>query len=354
MMLVQRLIARMRALIWPFLSAICSNSAPATSSSAKGFDPPSDTCPTVPEALEMSTAELQKTLSHLQSTSPPSPQKVAALLTTAKKQLLQLNALLPTSSTPPPVLSLARQTLETGALLSIRLQDPDAFTRYFQQLQPFYEVPSSNFKPAGDGQRSKVTGLYLLLLLTKGDYAGFHTVIEGLEVEKGGHAVGDKAGPGLEADKFIGYPVKLERWLMEGSYDRVWAATKREGVPGEEFGVFSEVRVTPSSSLFVFIWRLMMLNTLLQVLIGTIRSEIASCSEKAYPSLPIANAKNLLFLESEGSVVEFAGRRDWVVRDGRIYFPLQQGEDTSDEKDMASEAMIANTIGYARELETIV
>lgn len=62
----------------------------------------------------------------------------------------------------------------------------------------------------------------------------------------GGQAVGDKAGAGLEADKYIGYPVKLERWLMEGSYDRVWGATKREGVPGEEFGVFSEVSISSS------------------------------------------------------------------------------------------------------------
>lgn len=46
---------------------------------------------------------------------------------------------------------------------------------------------------------------------------------------------------GLEADRYIGYPVKLERWLMEGSYDRVWGATKKEGVPSEEFAVFSEV-----------------------------------------------------------------------------------------------------------------
>lgn len=166
----------------------------------------------------------------------------------------------------------------------------------------------------------------------------------------GGQAVGNKAGPGLEADKYIGYPVKLERWLMEGSYDRVWGATKREGVPGEEFGVFSEVSITFPTA---------MKNDdtdscLYQVLIGTIRSEIASCSEKAYPSLPIANAKNLLFLESEGSVVDFAKERGWVVKDGRIYFPLQRGEEASEEKDMASELMIANTIGYARELETIV
>ena len=94
----------------------------------------------------------------------------------------------------------------------------------------------------------------------------------------------------------------------------------------------------------------------MQVLIGTIRSEIASCSEKAYPFLPISNAKNLLFLDSEGSVVEFAHARGWVVRDGRIYFPTQQGHDGRTEKEIlvASEQVIENTIGYARELETIV
>ena len=91
-------------------------------------------------------------------------------------------------------------------------------------------------------------GLYLLLLLTRGDYAGFHCVLEGLEMEAG--IVGndddddgvDGATGGLEEDRFIGYPVRLERWLMEGSYDRVWKATKGGvGVPGEEEGVFSEV-----------------------------------------------------------------------------------------------------------------
>ncbi|MDI1485159.1 MAG: regulatory particle non-ATPase [Ramalina farinacea] len=275
----------------------------------------------------MSTSELTSTLRHLQSTPPPSPDQISSLLSKAKRQLLQLNALLPTASTSPQVLHLARATLETGALLSIRLQNPDAFTRYFQQLLPFYELPPSSYSPEGEGQRSKVTGLYLLLLLTKGDYAEFHTVLEGLETEFGGGK-----GKGLEEDKFIGYPVKLERWLMEGSYDRVWKAVGREGVPSEEFGVFSEV------------------------LIGTIRAEIASCSEKAYPSLPIPNAKNLLFLESEGGVVQFAQSRGWIVKDGRIWFPFQHGEEAPSGKEtlVTSGQVIENTIGYARELETIV
>ena len=198
----------------------------------------------------MSTSELTKVLSQLHSHTRPSPEKISSLLSKAKRQLLELDALLPTPTTPPHILLLAREILETGALMSIRLQQPDAFTRYYQQLLPFYELPESSFKSShheahrahAKGQRSKVTALYLLLLLTKGDYAGFHTVLEGLEVEEAGTAGGS------EKDEFIQYPVKLERWLMEGSYDRVWGATKREGVPSEEFAVFSEVCTPPTSS----------------------------------------------------------------------------------------------------------
>lgn len=93
-----------------------------------------------------------------------------------------------------------------------------------------------------------------------------------------------------------------------------------------------------------------------QVLINTIRSEIASCSERAYPSLPISNAKNLLFLDSEGAVIQFAQSRGWLAKDGRVYFPQQEEEAQAAEKDVmsASGSVIENTLGYARKLETIV
>ena len=99
-----------------------------------------------------------------------------------------------------------------------------------------------------------------MLLLTKGDYAGFHTVLEGLEMENAlkeapSHHPSMPTGKGdiphrrdslgravLEGDVFLKYPVMLEQWLMEGAYDRVWAAVKKDGVPSEEFAVFSEVR----------------------------------------------------------------------------------------------------------------
>ena len=72
------------------------------------------------------------------------------------------------------------------------------------------------------------------MLLSVGDYAGFHTVLEGLEISSG-HSE-------MEKNEFIQYPVRLEQALMEGSYDKVWGETKGERVPSEEFGVFSEVR----------------------------------------------------------------------------------------------------------------
>lgn len=95
-----------------------------------------------------------------------------------------------------------------------------------------------------------------------------------------------------------------------------------------------------------------------QILTSQIRSEIASSSEKAYPSLPISSTKSLLFLESEGAVIDFARQRGWSIRDGHIYFPdsadaTESGDSAAQEKEF-SRAIIENTLGYARELETIV
>jgi 26S proteasome regulatory subunit N12 len=90
-----------------------------------------------------------------------------------------------------------------------------------------------------------------------------------------------------------------------------------------------------------------------KILTTQIRSEIASSSERAYPSLPLSSTKSLLFLDSEGAVIEFAQQRGWIVRDGQIFFPAAGAEAEEPEKDF-SQTVIENTLGYARQLETIV
>ncbi|KAI0848828.1 SAC3/GANP/Nin1/mts3/eIF-3 p25 family-domain-containing protein [Daldinia vernicosa] len=320
------------------VTPVALSSLPSTAPSSPVL-PPSSLSPP-PQRFNMAERTLQQILNQLRSNPGLPYAEASSLLSKAKIQLLQLKAATPGApgstggAASPQHLALARDVYEQGALFSIRARNPDAFTRYVSQLQPFYELPGT----ATGGERNKVTGLYLLLLLTQGRYAEFHSELETL----GTRAKESGAGE-IEGDRFLGYSINLERWLMEGSYDRVWKALKSREVPSEEYGVFSEI------------------------LTSQIRSEIASSSERAYPSLPLSSTKSLLFLDSEGAVVDFARHRGWVVRDGNIYFPTSaatvDGEpinvasssdaDAGEEQEF-SRMVIENALGYARELETIV
>ncbi len=54
--------------------------------------------------------------------------------------------------------------------------------------------------------------------------------------------------------------------------------------------------------------------------------------------------------------MDFARQRGWIIKDGQIFFPsasAEAGEEGEQEKEM-SQMVIENTLGYARELETIV
>jgi hypothetical protein len=149
----------------------------------------------------MAEKELTTVLTQLEkSLKSHNYEQSTSLLSKAKIALLNLNALIPQEKSSRKHLQLARDTLELGAIISIRLKDTVSFTRYFQQLQPFYSLPETlEVAAAQDGKK-------------------------------------------LEDDQFIQYPIRLEQALMEGSYDRVWGETKKERVPSEEFGLFTEVR----------------------------------------------------------------------------------------------------------------
>lgn len=63
-------------------------------------------------------------------------------------------------------------------------------------------------------------------------------------------------------------------------------------------------------------------------------------------SQPLTHATGLLQY-TDGWI---ALQRGWEVRDGRVYFPVEDSE----KEVLASGTIIENTIGYAHELETIV
>ncbi len=81
--------------------------------------------------------------------------------------------------------------------------------------------------------------------------------------------------------KFLQHPVSLERWLMEGSYSKVWRLS-RQDPRTEEYRFFVDL------------------------LMDMIRNEIASCEEKAYDSLALHDAATLLFFENLDQVLGFA------------------------------------------------
>ncbi|KAF9967527.1 hypothetical protein BGZ70_009207 [Mortierella alpina] len=208
-------------------------------------------------------------------------------------------------------LTLARDVLEIGAQWSIRTKDIPSFERYMAQLQTYYNdhsnLPASPLK-------YNLIGLNLLCLLSQNRISDFHTALETIDPEQ------------LHNNPAIQHSIKLEQSLMEGSYNRVWSS--RSDVPSKEYLFF------------------------IDILMDTIRNEIASCSEKAYTSLPLKDAGTLLFFTNMEDILNFAKERKWKVNPGeqKAYF-----HSDSDEKiNIPADQIIKQTMFYARDMDRIV
>ncbi|KAJ7934827.1 SAC3/GANP/Nin1/mts3/eIF-3 p25 family-domain-containing protein [Mycena leptocephala] len=241
---------------------------------------------------------------------PPDLAQCGRLLTQLKVDLLQARLLLPHEHLNTDDLVVARKILEIGAFWSIRTQDLVSFDRHVSQLQTFYNdlttlPPSQHEYP--------IRGLQLVRLLTQGLIADFHTALEGL------HDTAMKS-------PYIMYPINLERWLMEGSYAKVWATCAQ--VPAPEYGCFVDS------------------------LMSVTRNEIARCQEAAYECLTLKDAATLLFFSSQSELLAFARERQWNLNMtlGELTFTKPGEEATRIPKDK----IIATSLLFARELEQIV
>ncbi|CAA7259544.1 unnamed protein product [Cyclocybe aegerita] len=246
------------------------------------------------------------------SSRPSDLKKCTEILPKLKLGLIEAGVLLPRGDVNLGDLVTAREILEIGAFVSIRSRDVPSFDRYFSQLQTFYTDYSESLPSSK--REYPIRGLNLIRLLTQNRIADFHTTLESLDAEV------------IAENPFIRHPVNLERWLMEGSYSKVWNA--REEAPAEEYKFFVDS------------------------LMGTIRNEIASCEEAAYESLPLKDAATLLFFENQTDLLKFAQHRDWQVdlTGGAIVFK-KKGEE---KMEIPKQRLIAASLAYARELEQIV
>ncbi|KIY73756.1 hypothetical protein CYLTODRAFT_416781 [Cylindrobasidium torrendii FP15055 ss-10] len=240
--------------------------------------------------------------------------KCGTLLSQLKIGLIEAGLLIPQGNANPEDLIVARDILEVGAIWSIRSRDEASFDRYFSQLLTFYTDYASALPPSK--REYPIRGLNLTRLLTQNRIADFHTTLESLPIPA--DAIGD--------NPYIAHPVNLERWLMEGSYHKVWNA--RTGAPAEEYKYFIES------------------------LIGTIRNEIASCEEAAYTTLPMKDAALLLFFDTPSELLTFAQKRGWQIDlTGQTITFARKDEE---KKEFPTERLIQSSLLYARELEQIV
>ncbi|KDE02809.1 hypothetical protein MVLG_06668 [Microbotryum lychnidis-dioicae p1A1 Lamole] len=224
-------------------------------------------------------------------------------------------------------LVIARDVLEFGALFSIKTEDVPSFERYMSLLSAFYAEPS---QVSPSQNRAALSALSLLRLLSQNRIAEFHTTLETLSSD-------------LILSREITWVLELERSLMEGSYSKVYSlCSNPSNLPRVEFKYF------------------------ISTLLSTVRSEIASCDERAYATLPLRDAQTLLFFSNETEVREFAKERGWTVDEGKaiIRFGVQSGPlkgkstdagwGLGGDKEMNKERIVASVVGYAKELESIV
>lgn len=254
----------------------------------------------------------------------PDVDACAALLPKLKLAVAKFPTLHPlrTEDISPQELILARETYEYATLLSVKMEDEEAFERHVAKTKTLYNdyntITSQGrqvIMPKSEKQ-NLILGLNLLFLLSQNRMAEFHTELELIPIE-------------MHSNLFVKHPVTLEQYLMEGSYNKVIAA--QHTPPAESYKYF------------------------MSILITTVKDEIAECCERAYQSLSVAEAQSMLMCESEAELREYvSGREDWSIEGDTVSF----GQGVLDAKDAVPEVpsgkLIMRALEYAKELERIV
>lgn len=238
------------------------------------------------------------------------------LLSQLKVLLTKFPSLPPSfQETPNAVqeLTIARDIYEHAVVLSVKIEDQEAFERDFFQLKPYYTDTCGVIPPSP--QEYPILGLNLLRLLVQNRIAEFHTELELLPASA------------LE-NPCIKHAVELEQSFMEGAYNRVLSA--RQTVPHETYVYFMDL------------------------LAKTVRDEIAGCSEKAYDYLSTTDAKEILMFSSDGELSQYIMEEhpEWEIKNGCVYF--QKAKESQPCKEIPSLQLINQTLNYAKELERIV
>lgn len=209
-------------------------------------------------------------------------------------------------------IALARNVYEIATLLSVKEADEAGFERHVAQAKTYYVDYAKALKPSE--RQNLILGLNLLRLMAQNRIAEFHTELE-------------LVPPESRSDQYIDYALRLEHYLMEGSYSKI--REEKNAMPDPIFAHFVDM------------------------LMVTVREEIAACCERAYDRLPFEAAKRMLSFDTDEEMVDFNEQRNWNVEKGTILFGSNV-EDESSLENVPSAELIRRSLLYARELEQII
>lgn len=221
-------------------------------------------------------------------------------------------------------LRISQRIFEIGCLSALLTNNYQSFENYVCQLKPFYANEKLHHQTEVNTDTTKVVSLYLLYLLSQGLISKFHIELE---------LIYNNSIYDVEHDKYLQFPIDLEKHLMEGNYIKIWKLLKDDGnLPCKEFRHF------------------------IDTLIHALRFEIAKSIEKTYTSIPVSNCKHLLYFPQELSDAKFQEQlkldfqiENWSFKDGEITF-ANVDKDT----DENNESIVNNVLNYADQIESIV
>ncbi|XP_054711664.1 26S proteasome non-ATPase regulatory subunit 8-like [Uloborus diversus] len=244
---------------------------------------------------------------------PPNLDKCGQILEKLKVALTQMT-FLPTNDkcATRKELLVARDILELGAQWSIKNENIPAFERYMAQLKCYY-LDYQNDLP-DSASKYQLLGLNLLCLLAQNRVAEFHTELELLPAKE------------IHSNVYIKHPVSMEQYLMEGSYNKVFLSG--DNVPAESYNFF------------------------INILLDTVRNEIAACIEKAYERLALNEASRMLFFTNKKDMTDYAKKRGWNMAGDHYIYDVEDKQHSDD--NIPAFELATQVIDYARELEMIV
>jgi len=244
---------------------------------------------------------------------PPNVEKTIEVLNSLKNLFAEGGFYPSDSNEDTRGLHIARDTLEIAAQCAVTKGDIPAFERALAQLKPFYfdlenRIPESPY-------RYLLLGLNLLCLLSQNRLAEFHTELELLPPKD------------IQNNPYLKHPVSLEQYLMEGSYNKVFLA--KGNVPSPYFTFFMDI------------------------LLNTIRDEIACCMEKSYRQISLKEAARILYLNNANEVTEIADKHGWKLQSDHSYH-FADNQNKPENEHVPADEIATQMIQYAREMEIII